>query len=440
MRTVSEPADFTHSGAVARLRRARPAESGRITPSVVVGTLVIEDAREHGDGWTVRESRHAPPGVRGLHEALTLDGIDAGRLVAGSALLLGVRPTPLVAPSRMLFLDLETTGLGGAGTLAWCVGLAWIESQQIIVEQHLLSSPSGEAELLARVDDRIAAADLIVTFNGRSFDLPLLDARRVMQRRGPRRPLADLDLLPPARRVFGAADARLSALETRLGRPRSHDIAGADIPRAWFDWLRYGATGPIRRAVDHNREDLLAMVALLSWILAVAAGEARAEALADPLALAEIRLADGDRDAALAAFMASPAPPPGSRARRRARLARRLLGRAGSRLDWQRLVDAGDPSVLPWEMLAKILEHDDGDPAAALALISRARSIVPAGPGSARLARRRARLEAKVRPVPLIGRFHVDCARPSGSEPPGSEWRYSPSDTPSGRSLRSARS
>lgn len=460
---MSTRVDGPRPGAVARLRRARPRDAGGIAAAAAAGRLpdgsgpaIIEDAREAGDGWVLRETRHELTTIRGLHRAFASEDFDAGLRVAEAASFLGVRPRSSAAPARILFLDLETTGLGGSGTLAWCVGLARLETQRFVVEQFLLSDPAGEGEILARADERIAAADLVVTFNGRSFDLPLLDSRRVMQRARSLRPSADLDLLPAARRIFGSTDARLPSIERRIGRPRGEDIAGEDIPRAWFDWLRRGATGPIRRAVDHNREDLLAMVAVLSWLVAVAARDPGAEAMADPLGLVEIHLGRGDRDAALAALRASAPPPQGAQARRRARLARRLLGRAGSRPEWQRLVDARDPGALAWEMLAKILEHDDRNPAAALALVTRACSIVPAGLGSLRLARRKARLAARVAPVPLGGGFHVDCGDPwsvrrqefprelpgrdAEREPPGSEWRSSLSDTLSGLSPRSARS
>lgn len=89
-------------------------------------------------------------------------------------------------PHSWLFLDTETTGLGGAGTLAFLVGMAGLDaSGTVVVEQLIVRDPSEEAAMLARVAERVHAASLIVSFNGKAFDRPLLESRNVMNRLPP---------------------------------------------------------------------------------------------------------------------------------------------------------------------------------------------------------------------------------------------------------------
>jgi hypothetical protein len=119
--------------------------------------------------------------------------------------LLALDPTLAVCdPARALYLDTETTGLhGGTGTIAFLVGLAfWDETTgQLTIEQILVRDLGEEGPMLAHVAARIAAASMLVTFNGKSFDLPLLRTRFVMARLAAPREPAHLDLLHVARRL-----------------------------------------------------------------------------------------------------------------------------------------------------------------------------------------------------------------------------------------------
>lgn len=173
-----------------------------------------------------------------------------------------------VDPTRMLLLDTETTGLsGGTGTLPFLIGMAWFEDESLHVEQLLLRRPGEEAPMLTRLAERLAWASCVVTYNGKSFDWPLLRTRAVMNRIRVPPPKAHLDLLHAARRVFGArvGSARLVTMEeTVLGMRRERDIDGAEIPALYWDFVR-GAEGSVLvPVIEHNANDLVALAALVA--------------------------------------------------------------------------------------------------------------------------------------------------------------------------------
>jgi uncharacterized protein YprB with RNaseH-like and TPR domain len=196
--------------------------------------------------------------------------VDAARAASAELLALLALDTRLsaVRPERLLFLDTETTGLGGgSGTWAFLVGMAWFEaSGSLAVEQLLLRSPADEGALIDRIRERVEAAEALVTYNGKTFDLPLLAARTVMTRRPklPERP--HLDLLHVARRVHRArlASCRLVTLESEvLGFVRGPDIEGGEIPARYAHFLRTGDEGALSAVVEHNAWDVASMAALV---------------------------------------------------------------------------------------------------------------------------------------------------------------------------------
>jgi hypothetical protein len=184
--------------------------------------------------------------------------------------LLALDPTLAACdPRRALFLDTETTGLsGGTGTVAFLVGLSWFDAgaNAFMMEQVLLRRLGEEAPMLELVARRIADASMIVTFNGKAFDWPLLRTRFVLNRMEPPAPPPHLDLLHVARRIHKERlhERTLVAIENHvLGRGRIGDIPGGEIVAVYAHFLRTGDESALQAVVDHNAADVLAMVALV---------------------------------------------------------------------------------------------------------------------------------------------------------------------------------
>jgi uncharacterized protein YprB with RNaseH-like and TPR domain len=316
-------------------------------------------------------------------------------------------------PRGLLFLDTETTGLaGGTGTYAFLVGTGWVEGDRFVVVQHFMRDFDEEPALVAALEPLLARATGLVTFNGTGFDVPLLETRFIMTRRRWPGALAHVDLLRPARRVFGhrVADCRLLTLEREvLGLERGDDVPGAVIPSLYFAFLRHRNAAPLARVFDHNRDDVLSLAALLGWF--THALEQAPEHLA-PDDLAGLgRLwepSDPERAAecyrtALAAGLDGP-----EAHLVRLRLARWEKRRARweeARALWERASRRPAFDPLPWEELAKLHEHRRRDLAAARTVVTNALDLAQAARASSRVldafAYRLARLDRRLtRPAP----------------------------------------
>src|SRR5437899_8824261 len=179
-------------------------------------------------------------------------------------------------PEKLLFLDTETTGLaGGTGTYAFLIGLAWWDAGGLQVEQCFMRDFAEEHSLLQELSQRVAERPVLVTFNGKSFDWPLLENRFTMTRSiAVPKLAAHLDLLHPARALWKLrlGSVRLVELERhvldapRLGWHRDDDVASALIPQFYFDYLRGGPIEPLAGVVRHNQMDLRGLAALFGKI------------------------------------------------------------------------------------------------------------------------------------------------------------------------------
>jgi uncharacterized protein YprB with RNaseH-like and TPR domain len=177
---------------------------------------------------------------------------------------------------KWLFLDTETTGLaGGTGTYAFLIGVAWWDAGGLQVEQFFMRDFAEEHSLLQELTQRIAERPVLVTFNGKSFDWPLLENRFTMTRSiAVPKLAAHLDLLHPARALWKLrlGSVRLVELERhvldapRLGWHRENDVSSALIPRFYFDYLRGGPAEPLAGVVRHNQMDLRGLAALFGKI------------------------------------------------------------------------------------------------------------------------------------------------------------------------------
>jgi uncharacterized protein YprB with RNaseH-like and TPR domain len=175
---------------------------------------------------------------------------------------------------HMLFVDTETTGLvGGAGTIAFLIGIGAFEQDEFVLRQFFLHDPGEEAAMLHLLSEQIDSAVGFISFNGRVFDIPLMEMRFRMglRKRLPLTTWPHLDLLFPARRLWRRAlpDCSLGTLEKNiLGVQRSdEDVPGAWIPGMYLDYLRTGDLTDLKRVVYHNMIDILSLVGLSVEIL-----------------------------------------------------------------------------------------------------------------------------------------------------------------------------
>jgi len=177
-------------------------------------------------------------------------------------------------PRQWLFLDTETTGIsGGTGTYPFLIGIAWYDAGGLEVEQFFMREHSEEHPVLTALAERMAERRVLVTFNGKSFDWPLLETRYNMTRkiRVPS-PRAHLDFLHPARNLWRLrlGSARLPELERHvLGWNRGADIISEFIPQIYFDYLRGGSPDPLVPIFYHNQMDLRGLAGLASRTLAI---------------------------------------------------------------------------------------------------------------------------------------------------------------------------
>jgi uncharacterized protein len=207
---------------------------------------------------------------------------------------------------KTIFVDLETTGLsGGAGTVAFLVGCGWFDMGAFQVRQFLLTSYASERALLAAVADCFAGTTLLVTYNGKTFDVPVMETRWLFHRIPP--PLESVrhfDMLHPARRLWKArvpasasvqtdADAggcRLGTLERVLcGVTRVGDVPGMEIPARYFRFIRSGDARPLEPVLEHNRLDLISLAAVTAHAVELAEeGSTRCRDAAEALALGKV--------------------------------------------------------------------------------------------------------------------------------------------------------
>jgi len=169
---------------------------------------------------------------------------------------------------KCLFLDTETTGLsGGAGTVAFLVGVGFIEGGALVIEQYLMRDYSDEPELIDRLANRMERFECVCTFNGKTFDMPLLEARFTMCRMRHRwQEMENIDLLHPARRTWKLrlGSCRLGRLEEMiLGLERVGDLPGSEVPQRYFDFLKSGDMSLLDDVIKHNRQDIATLAALL---------------------------------------------------------------------------------------------------------------------------------------------------------------------------------
>jgi len=288
-------------------------------------------------------------------------------------------PAEAVDAERWLFLDTETTGLaGGTGTYPFLVGLAWWEGGGLEVEQLFMREYSEEPSLLEALAERLAERPVLVTFNGKSFDWPLLETRYRMTRSiPPPTPRAHLDFLHPARNIWRLrlGSVRLSQLERHvLGWDRGADLDSELIPGIYLDFMRGGNAEALIPVFHHNQMDLRGLAGLAGRILSLL-GEAETTS-PDGLELYGIsRICErcGEHKRARKLYeqsISSRLPLEANRAAHLAlaRLAKRDGDLARSRQLWESMLGHSREGYEAYEQLAIYYEHRAREPRRALAV------------------------------------------------------------------------
>lgn len=291
----------------AGLKRPKPrAASGSPfgIESVVAGREVATDWGAYFVAETSYPLSHQRGG-RALTDVLHCDPRVAARLSQNDSLA-------SANLTGLAFFDIETTGLaGGTGTLAFLIGVGSIESDQFVLRQFFMRDPSEEVSLLGGVAESLESRIGLVTYNGRAFDVPIVQTRFTLARRPfDLQTIPNLDLLPAARRLWRGRyeNCSLGTLESAVLRHHrtEADVPGYLIPQLYVDYLRTGDAREMQRVIYHNAEDILSMVTLTAHLL---------ETFGDPLSEARsgldcLRLAmwhddNGDAEEAESAYRAA---------------------------------------------------------------------------------------------------------------------------------------
>ncbi len=172
---------------------------------------------------------------------------------------------------KALFLDTETTGLaGGTGTFAFMVGLGFFQGDSFLIQQFFMRDYSEERASLSLIKELLESFQFLVTFNGKYYDIPLLETRFILCRMPSKiREMPNFDLLYPSRKIWkGAYDnCRLVTLESQLlGMERVDDVPSEWIPYLYFDYIKTRDALKIYPVFYHNQMDILTMVALAGRI------------------------------------------------------------------------------------------------------------------------------------------------------------------------------
>lgn len=292
-----------------------------------------------------------------------------------------------LAPERILYIDTETTGLwGGSSVVAFLVGLGRFEGGRFVLDQYVMSDFDAEAAMLDALEDAFANAGAIVSYNGRTFDAPLLATRWRMNRRRATLPALHLDLLHYARRLWRGrlANCSLGTVERSiLGVRRFSDVPGMQIPQIYLDFIAGRHPERIVPVFDHHAQDILSLGALTAHFARLMdepdhPGAAHAT---DQWGLGRIHAQRGRADEALARMEAAVllARDPALEFRMAMHLARqyrRMHRRADAVAIWEvRAAEARAGALDPLVELAKHHEHQTRDLATALRWTQRALAL-----------------------------------------------------------------
>jgi len=291
-------------------------------------------------------------------------------------------PEGIIDVRQWLFLDTETTGLmGGTGTYPFLVGLAWWEGGGLEVEQLFMREYSEERSLLAALAERLDERPVLVTFNGKSFDWPLLETRYRMARSiPPPAPQAHLDFLHPARNLWRLrlGSVRLSQLERHvLGWDRGDDLVSELIPSIYLNFVRHGHADPLVPVFQHNQMDLRGLAGLSGRILSLLGEETPSQDGLELYGVSRMCERRGEIKRARKLYEQSIASTLPTETDRTARTALARLAKRDGDVDlarelWESMLGNSPEGYKAYEQLAIHFEHEVRQPHHALGIVREA--------------------------------------------------------------------
>ena len=282
-----------------------------------------------------------------------------------------------ISPSALLFLDTETTGLsGGAGTVAFLIGLGQFVGDEFVVTQYMMRDYDEEPFVLAPVLEALERCATVVTFNGAAFDMPLIQSRLTMNRlHTGYEPPENIDLLHIARRVFKmrVKPCKLTQLESEVfGMPREDDLPGSEVPARYFTYLKTRETALLDDIIEHNAQDIVSMARLLYALVNLHERPLEAEDQRDLYSLGRVFEKRGEKEQAKACFRLCGDNSVRDLAQIRLSDILKREGRMEAAAEgYERLRLSGRGGAKVYIELAKLYEHRFREPQRALAIARR---------------------------------------------------------------------
>jgi hypothetical protein len=321
--------------------------------------------------------------------------------------LVDPRSPDSVALDRVVFLDIETTGLSiGAGTVAFLVGLVWADQHGMQLRQYLMRDFSEEAAQQEALSRTLSRFETVVTYNGASFDIPVLRTRAIMNRVSAAwLECSHVDLLHPVRAIWKRAwsDCRLQTAEQQLlGVIRTDDCEGWEVPLRYREFLTMQHEEPLLNVLEHNAQDLLSLACLMAHVQRLMEpdhdgfGMSQEELFGLARALsARGRTEESARMLQLGRSMGRLSPHYGRAMRTLVRHLKRANLLDDARVLWSELQTSPDPLERYWAWIeeAKFAEHQTRDFAGAMCATSNAARTLMELPDSPTLRTLRSELE-----------------------------------------------
>lgn len=269
---------------------------------------------------------------------------------------------------KTVFVDTETSGLaGGGGTLAFLIGIGYYYRNEFRVEQFFADSHSREEGMLDLVADFLKPFDTLVTFNGKTFDIPLLETRYLLKRKqNPFARMAHLDILHPSRQLWNLSleNCKLQTIERHiLGFTRENDLPGEDIPQAYFNYIRWGEPDPLFRVFEHNAHDIATLAAVTYVLWYKTRNEEKSSDSVVEFSKGKVYHRHGENDRAIQSLESAKEMESSTQRKMRVTAYLSMLYKSMGEWDkalecWQSMIDEAYPFyLLPYVEMAKFYEH-----------------------------------------------------------------------------------